>query len=410
MREVARQRAQKVHIVMVSGGEKSDEEKARIDSDLKEGNLDAFIPKTPDIDVLSGQLRGEIERFIQAAPATRPAMSAEEAFRFLAQQFTSSVDELEEAMTLAQDIPDSIHKIMVAGGGMKYLPLFLALMGKDVVFVDLEAAQIGQMRAFVSSVEKALKLRLPIKFIEREIGALPAQPQLDGAFDLITFIDLVGEKPQGNIRAWLNTAKRLLKPHAYAVIDEKAAAEYPSGMRDVFLETFPAARRFTQTNYFGSYNLDSSGRNYFYEIFPSSTAAGQGPGGIDFRGLPIVTQPVPSHVGLANIPVSADMHPNLSDGLVSRPPTGNEWQEIEKMLKAGITPSAERIKEYLAGSCATEDFTEASNRVLSCIAEILRLEEENCCATDAALRGLLILLESGKPAQEMKLVLAKKGI
>jgi hypothetical protein len=77
------------------------------------------------------------------------------------------------------------------------------------------------------------------------------------------------------------------------------------------------------------------------------------------------------------------------------------------MLDAGITPSVERIKEYLSSCCEAKDFDGEVNKVLSCIADILRLEEENCRATDSALRKLLVLLESGKPAQEIKVALQK---
>ena len=37
------------------------------------------------------------------------------------------------------------------------------------------------------------------------------------------------------------------------------------------------------------------------------------------------------------------------------------------------------------------------DKVLSCIADILRQEEQECCSTEPALRQLLALLESGDP-------------
>jgi hypothetical protein len=71
------------------------------------------------------------------------------------------------------------------------------------------------------------------------------------------------------------------------------------------------------------------------------------------------------------------------------------------MLQAGIRPSTDRIKEYVEAaqgqSPAGTVPVAAIDKVLSCIADILRQEEEVCCSTEPALRQLLALLESGDP-------------
>ena len=140
------------------------------------------------------------------------------------------------------------------------------------------------------------------------------------------------------------------------------------------------------------------------------------PGGIDLRALPIITQPMPVP-SLGTVPVVFRDSPlgvtskelgrgqSLSAGTV--PVNDKEWQQIENMLNAGITPSVQRIKEYLAACCEKSDFNQQVDKVLSCIADILRMEEDSCCLTDSALRELLILLESGKPVQEIKVALAR---
>ena len=121
-------------------------------------------------------------------------------------------------------------------------------------------------------------------------------------------------------------------------------------------------------------------------------------GGIDLRALPIVTQPMPAMPG---VNLSA---PPLSQHNIN---LDNEWQEIENMLNAGIIPSCERIKEYLEASCKSQDCSTRIDNVLSCLADILRLEEERVASTEPVLKELLVLLESDKPAAEMQLALAK---
>jgi hypothetical protein len=80
-----------------------------------------------------------------------------------------------------------------------------------------------------------------------------------------------------------------------------------------------------------------------------------------------------------------------------------EFIQIEKMLEVGIRPSTDRIKDYVtvmlskgqspSGTVPAQDI----DKVLSCIADILRQEEEACCETEDSLRQMLVLLESDQP-------------
>jgi hypothetical protein len=67
------------------------------------------------------------------------------------------------------------------------------------------------------------------------------------------------------------------------------------------------------------------------------------------------------------------------------------------MLKAGIRPSTDRLQGYVESCAQKENLNAELDKVLSCIADILRQEEEECCPTEPALRQLLVLLESGQP-------------
>ena len=84
-----------------------------------------------------------------------------------------------------------------------------------------------------------------------------------------------------------------------------------------------------------------------------------------------------------------------------------EWQQIQNMIQAGIIPSGERIKEYLKVSCQKEGFSQEIDKMLACLADILRLEEEEVLPTDSTFKEILTLLESDKSAQEMQFALSK---
>ena len=120
-------------------------------------------------------------------------------------------------------------------------------------------------------------------------------------------------------------------------------------------------------------------------------------GGIDFRSLPIATQPV-MNTQLNNIPTPRQLvSVNLDES----------WGQIQNMLKAEIIPSSERIKEYLQVCCGKKDMNQEIDKVLACIADMLRLQEERVINTDLSLKEMLALLESDKSASEMQFVLAK---
>jgi hypothetical protein len=153
--------------------------------------------------------------------------------------------------------------------------------------------------------------------------------------------------------------------------------------------------------------LEAEDRNYWersqrtpsVSVAPNTAGLPADAGGINFTALPIVTQPAPS---LGTV-LSAQQ--NYPAG--NRPYLDKEWQQIQRMLSGGIIPSNQRIKEYLMGVCNQQDCQQELDKVLSCFADIFRLEEERCCGTEAALKEMLVLLESDKSAQELQLALAQ---
>jgi hypothetical protein len=133
---------------------------------------------------------------------------------------------------------------------------------------------------------------------------------------------------------------------------------------------------------------------------PGSIPRQGNPGGIDFRSMPIVTRAINN---LRVRPAAA--YPQTlrfaqGDKIVHS--LEKEWQEIESLVNAGITPSSERLKEYLQASCAKGCVAEDLDKVKECIAAIMRQDEERCSATDRTLRDILVVLESARNEQELR--------
>ncbi|MCX5711676.1 MAG: hypothetical protein NTY47_01210, partial [Candidatus Omnitrophica bacterium] len=79
-----------------------------------------------------------------------------------------------------------------------------------------------------------------------------------------------------------------------------------------------------------------------------------------------------------------------------------ELAAFEQMTSSGITPSSQRIKEFVQASCAQGRLAQDRNKVILCIARILRDEEECCADTENTLRDLLVVLEATSSTKELK--------
>jgi phosphohistidine swiveling domain-containing protein len=125
-------------------------------------------------------------------------------------------------------------------------------------------------------------------------------------------------------------------------------------------------------------------------------------GGIDFRSLPIVIQASSAlRLSMIGAPLGKLDYVSLS----------RESEAIQKMVEAGITPSEERIKDFVQASSALEagNFSEARQKAVSWIAEILRCEEEDCCASSPILKDMLVILDSGVLEKELKAIFTGSG-
>jgi len=120
-------------------------------------------------------------------------------------------------------------------------------------------------------------------------------------------------------------------------------------------------------------------------------------GGIDFRALPIVTQAVANLGGMLR-------NSSLQGESLQKVNLTEEWHQIQRMLDAGITPSAERIREDIQASCFKGTLSGDINKVILCISSILRQEETDCRSTDPVLRDMLVVFDSTNSVQQLKAV------
>jgi predicted unusual protein kinase regulating ubiquinone biosynthesis (AarF/ABC1/UbiB family) len=116
-------------------------------------------------------------------------------------------------------------------------------------------------------------------------------------------------------------------------------------------------------------------------------------GGIDFRALPIINQQI--NMGMLKLsPTDLNRLGNIN--------LDSEWGEIQNMVNAGIIPSNERVKEYVLASCLRQNLGNQMNKVLGCIADIMRMEEDRVVDADVELKDMLVLIEAGKPETELQ--------
>ena len=85
-----------------------------------------------------------------------------------------------------------------------------------------------------------------------------------------------------------------------------------------------------------------------------------------------------------------------------------EFSQIKKLVDAGIEPSSQRLKEYIQASCLKGNTNNDIPKVVACIGDILRQEEERVCETDPILRDMLVVLESGQSSAQLNKVFMAK--
>jgi hypothetical protein len=104
-------------------------------------------------------------------------------------------------------------------------------------------------------------------------------------------------------------------------------------------------------------------------------------GGIDLRALPIVSKSVRAYTATGGRDAPAVIDPQVADAL------DKEWLDLQKQMQSGPMPYG-KIKEY-AVCCKDKGAIQRVDTIFSCIADILRMEEEGAVATAPELKEIL---------------------
>jgi hypothetical protein len=64
------------------------------------------------------------------------------------------------------------------------------------------------------------------------------------------------------------------------------------------------------------------------------------------------------------------------------------------MVERGISPSGQRIKEFIAACWQRHELDQRLQDVMACLVDVCRLEEDNLSETSAQLRECLVIVDS----------------
>ncbi|HTL48567.1 MAG TPA: pseudouridine synthase [Verrucomicrobiae bacterium] len=187
------------------------------------------------------------------------------------------IDDLNFSKAMMDEIlKHPIQHALVAGSGMRMLPLLLALLGREVTFVEMDPLRIKEavrdweeVRDVLKNRDAAgLKLDFQIQTIESEFGALDVKRLgLAGKMDLVTLVDLSGgPSVQGDAAEWMDNIAGLLKPTGgYAVVDRER-----KNVNKLFDAKFPEKKRplLHEKPFQGVFNFAAMlpASNYFFRI------------------------------------------------------------------------------------------------------------------------------------------------
>lgn len=177
---------------------------------------------------------------------TQQPLSLEEAFSLLPDDRggISNNEGKRNSLILAEALSkQGVEKLIVVGDSLVPLPIAMALLGKEVVYVSLpgETATFDLTRTVTqSSLKRKFGDReIDIKKVIGEFGSVDLEKEdlEQERYDLITLVDLLGGIPVGEPKEWMARAKELLKPNGLILLDETGPLS--SNLKLHFEKTFP---------------------------------------------------------------------------------------------------------------------------------------------------------------------------
>jgi Zn-dependent protease/ubiquinone/menaquinone biosynthesis C-methylase UbiE len=221
-----------------------------------------------------GERKTRAEKIDVLAGSTSPtALSVDEAYELIrGTGLSEPLESLDAALRFARGIERyPIDKVVIVGAGLRELPVLLSLMGKEVIFVDMDTVMRDSVARRHTLIMKKLAARgispvKPVRYIEAEIGELDLEDHgiSPASFDLITFAELIGPEPKGDPGKWFRKAGELLKSRGYILIDEHDMGH--SRVLETFREVFPLHEKAAGGKKFtGEYNGPESD-NRLYRV------------------------------------------------------------------------------------------------------------------------------------------------
>jgi len=111
-------------------------------------------------------------------------------------------------------------------------------------------------------------------------------------------------------------------------------------------------------------------------------------GGIDFRAMNILVQPMGNFSGLD---FTLPKLNNLSSINIDE-----EFGKIQNMVAGGIIPSGMRIKELIAACSQKKEINSYAEEIIICLADIFKLEEESLTRSSPEIKESLVILDSNR--------------
>jgi hypothetical protein len=137
---------------------------------------------------------------------------------------------------------------------------------------------------------------------------------------------------------------------------------------------------------FGNGRFDGGTQN---EVQAIGNPVQQERGGIDFRAVPMVTQP---GMGL-NAPAIDMRQVQLLAEKSTITDLDKEWDAIQQQMKSKQMPYA-RMKGYVAVCCQRKADAKHMKTVTACVSDILKLEEKCAVVTCPEMKELLVIIEA----------------